>query len=73
VSSHARGFDDVLVVLECEGVEKFEQSWHELVDTIEPARDGQFSSKVRPDAVPGGCSHPTRPASSPPRYDGGDR
>jgi transaldolase len=28
-------FDDVLVVLEREGVEKFEKSWQELVDTIE--------------------------------------
>jgi transaldolase len=28
-------FDDVLVVLEKEGVEKFEKSWQELVDTIE--------------------------------------
>ena len=28
-------FDDVLEVLEREGVEKFEKSWQELVDTIE--------------------------------------
>jgi transaldolase len=28
-------FDDVLLVLEREGVEKFEKSWQELVDTIE--------------------------------------
>jgi transaldolase len=28
-------FDDVLVALENEGVEKFEKSWQELVDTIE--------------------------------------
>jgi hypothetical protein len=28
-------FDDVLAVLEKEGVEKFEKSWQELVDTIE--------------------------------------
>ena len=28
-------FDDVLAVLEREGVEKFEKSWQELVDTIE--------------------------------------
>jgi transaldolase len=28
-------FADVLVVLEKEGVEKFEKSWQELVDTIE--------------------------------------
>ena len=28
-------FDDVLLVLEKEGVEKFEKSWQELVDTIE--------------------------------------
>ena len=27
-------FDDVLLVLEKEGVEKFEKSWQELVDTI---------------------------------------
>ena len=28
-------FADVLLVLEKEGVEKFEKSWQELVDTIE--------------------------------------
>ena len=36
-------FDDVLEVLEREGVEKFEKSWQELVDTIE----GQLE-KARP-------------------------
>jgi transaldolase len=32
-------FDDVLVVLEKEGVEKFEKSWQELVDTIQGQLD----------------------------------
>jgi transaldolase len=32
-------FDDVLVVLEKEGVEKFEKSWQELVDTIQAQLD----------------------------------
>jgi transaldolase len=32
-------FDDVLAVLEKEGVEKFEKSWQELVDTIEGQLD----------------------------------
>jgi transaldolase len=32
-------FDDVLAVLEEEGVEKFEKSWQELVDTIEGQLD----------------------------------
>ncbi len=36
-------FDDVLEVLEREGVEKFEKSWQQLVDTIE----GQLE-KARP-------------------------
>jgi transaldolase len=32
-------FDDVLLVLEQEGVEKFEKSWQELVDTIQGQLD----------------------------------
>ena len=32
-------FDDVLDVLEREGVEKFEKSWQELVDTIQGQLD----------------------------------
>jgi transaldolase len=32
-------FDDVLAVLETEGVEKFEKSWQELVDTIQGQLD----------------------------------
>jgi transaldolase len=28
-------FDDVLVVLEVEGVDKFKKSWHELIETVE--------------------------------------
>jgi transaldolase len=32
-------YDDVIVVLEREGVEKFEKSWHELLDTVQGQLD----------------------------------
>ena len=34
-------FDDVLVVLETEGVDKFKKSWDELVETVQ----GQMDSR----------------------------
>jgi transaldolase len=33
-------YDDVVAVLETEGVEKFEKSWHELVETVRAALEG---------------------------------
>jgi transaldolase len=32
--------DDVVKVLEDEGVDKFEKSWQELIDTVKRALDG---------------------------------
>jgi transaldolase len=32
-------FDDVLVVLETEGVDKFKKSWQELVETVQGQMD----------------------------------
>ncbi|MDQ1631768.1 MAG: transaldolase, partial [Frankiaceae bacterium] len=44
-------FADVLEVLESEGVEKFEKSWKELVDTIQGQLDkAQAESKADPGA-----------------------
>jgi transaldolase len=33
-------YDDVVAVLETEGVDKFEKSWHELVETVRAALEG---------------------------------
>jgi transaldolase len=34
-------YDDVVAVLETEGVDKFEKSWHELVETVRAALEGE--------------------------------
>ena len=41
-------YDDVVDVLEREGVEKFEASWHELVDTVQTALDDAKKGKENP-------------------------
>ena len=41
-------FDDVLVVLETEGVDKFKKSWDELVETVR----GQMEPRRRPTTDP---------------------
>jgi transaldolase len=33
-------YDDVIAVLESEGVDKFEKSWAELLDTVRDALEG---------------------------------
>ena len=43
-------YDDVVDVLEREGVEKFEASWHELVNTVEIALDDAKQGKEDPGA-----------------------
>ena len=43
-------YDDVVDVLEREGVEKFEASWHELVATVETALDDAKQGKEDPGA-----------------------
>jgi transaldolase len=41
-------YDDVVDVLEREGVEKFEASWHELVNTVQTALDDAKQGKDNP-------------------------
>jgi transaldolase len=41
-------YDDVVDVLEREGVEKFEASWHELVNTVQTALDDAKAGKEDP-------------------------
>jgi transaldolase len=41
-------YDDVVNVLEEEGVEKFETSWHELVETVQTALDDAKAGKENP-------------------------
>ena len=41
-------YDDVVDVLEREGVEKFEASWHELVETVQTALDDAKQGKDEP-------------------------
>jgi transaldolase len=41
-------YDDVVQVLEDEGVEKFEASWHELVTTVQTALDDARQGKENP-------------------------
>ena len=43
-------YDDVVDVLEREGVEKFEASWHELVETVQTALDEAKQGKDNPGA-----------------------
>ncbi len=43
-------YDDVVDVLESEGVEKFEASWHELVDTVQTALDDAKKGEPNPGA-----------------------
>ena len=43
-------YDDVVDVLEREGVEKFEASWHELVETVQTALDDAKKGKDNPGA-----------------------
>ena len=43
-------YDDVVDVLEREGVEKFEASWHELVETVQTALDDAKQGKDNPGA-----------------------
>ena len=43
-------YDDVVDVLEREGVEKFEASWHELVETVQTALDEAKQGKANPGA-----------------------
>ena len=43
-------YDDVVDVLEREGVEKFEASWHELVETVQTALDEAKQGKDDPGA-----------------------
>jgi transaldolase len=43
-------YDEVVDVLEREGVEKFEASWHELVDTVQTALDDAKQGKEDPGA-----------------------
>jgi transaldolase len=43
-------YDDVVQVLEDEGVEKFEASWHELVTTVQTALDDAHQGKENPGA-----------------------
>ena len=45
-------YDDVVDVLEREGVEKFERSWDELVDTVQAALDGDNKEQARQDSGP---------------------
>jgi transaldolase len=43
-------YDDVVDVLEREGVEKFDKSWGELVDTVKTALDDAKQGKPDPGA-----------------------
>ena len=43
-------YDDVVDVLEREGVEKFEASWHDLVETVQTALDDAKQGKENPGA-----------------------
>jgi transaldolase len=43
-------YDEVVDVLEREGVEKFEASWHQLVDTVQTALDDAKKGKENPGA-----------------------
>ena len=43
-------FDDVVAVLETEGVDKFNKSWDELVETVEAALEGRDKEEARQDA-----------------------
>ena len=45
-------YDDVVDVLEREGVEKFEASWHELVETVQTALDEAKQGKENPERAP---------------------
>jgi transaldolase len=46
-------YDDVVETLEREGVEKFEKSWDELVETVQAALDGDNKEQARQDAGSG--------------------
>ena len=46
-------YDDVVDTLEREGVEKFEKSWDELVETVQAALDGDNKEQARQDASSG--------------------
>jgi transaldolase len=41
-------YDDVVDVLEREGVEKFEASWNELVETVQTALDDAKKGRENP-------------------------
>ncbi len=43
-------YDDVVAVLETEGVDKFVKSWDELVDTVRAALEGRDKEEARQDA-----------------------
>jgi len=45
-------YDDVVHVLETEGVDKFEKSWNELVETVQAALNGDEKEEARRDADP---------------------
>ena len=57
IAAQGVDFDDLFVVLETEGVEKFEKSWNELVETVRAALHGEDKEAARDRA-----SH-KRPAS----------
>ena len=42
-------YDDVVDVLETEGVDKFEKSWHELVETVQTALDEAKRARTTPE------------------------
>ncbi len=41
IAEQGIAYDDVVNVLETEGVDKFEKSWHELVETVRAALEGE--------------------------------
>ena len=43
-------YDDVVAVLETEGVDKFDKSWDELVETVRAALEGRDKEEARQDA-----------------------
>ena len=57
IADQGISYDDVVAVLESEGVEKFEKSWHELVETVRAALHGDDKA-----AAQQGASH--KPISS---------
>jgi transaldolase len=50
IAAQGISYDDVVAVLEKEGVEKFEKSWHELVETVRAALQGEDKAAAQQSA-----------------------